>query len=154
MAQFIKLSERHGGVSIIMQVEHISSIRDMRTDAAVAANPGFHFTSIVCGGRTYEVKETEREIMEKIGVALPEPKRKVDKEHLLQETIVLLSADLYSTLYQRDDCGGWGDVCDDIIGYAKQFEQELDWQEDDERDYMTELEAFENKVMKELNIIE
>jgi hypothetical protein len=133
-------------------VEQISSIRDLRTDKVTANSPEWHFTGIVCGGRSYEVKETEEQILEKIGIA--PPKKQMDKEHLLQETIVLLAADLYRTLYDRDECGGWGDVCADIIGYARQFEQELDWQEDDERDYMVELEKFEQKVMKELNIIE
>lgn len=84
----------------------------------------------------------------------PTPKKPIDKERLLQETIALLSSDLYSTMYQSDHFGGWGDVCDAIIEYAKRFEKELDWQDDDERDYMSELEAFENKVMKELNLID
>lgn len=83
-----------------------------------------------------------------------ETKKPMDREHLLQETIALLSSDLYSTMYQSDNFGGWGDVCDAIIEYAKQFEQELNWQEDDERDYIAELEKFEHKVMKELHLID
>ncbi len=154
MATFIRLKERKGGASVILQVEQIASIRDMQSDQAVADNREWRYTCIVCGGRSYEVKETESEILEKIGISLPEPKKLIDKEHLLQETIALLSSDLYNTMYQSDRFGGWGDVCDAIIEYAKQFEKELDWQVDDERDYMTELEAFENKVMKELNLID
>ena len=68
MAQFIRLSERHGSTSVIMQVEQMASIRDLRTDKAVANNPDWQWTTIVCGGRTYEVKETEQEILEKIGI--------------------------------------------------------------------------------------
>lgn len=78
-------------------------------------------------------------------------KRREESERLLQETIVLLSADLYQAIYQRDECGGWGDACDDIIRYAKQFERELKWREDDDRDYLEELEKFEHKVLDELN---
>ncbi len=71
------------------------------------------------------------------------------KERLLQETIVMLAADLYQTLYDREDCGGWDDVCSTIIYLAKRFERELDWQENDERDYIDELQKFEDKVLKE-----
>ncbi len=71
------------------------------------------------------------------------------KERLLQETIVLLAADIYQTIYESDACDGWGDACDDIIRYAKQFEKELNWQEDDERDYIVELERFEERILKE-----
>lgn len=76
------------------------------------------------------------------------------KERLLQETIVLLAADIYQTIYDSDSCDGWGDACDDIIRYAKQFEDELDWQEDDERDYIEELEKFEEKILKERGLKE
>lgn len=72
------------------------------------------------------------------------------KERLLQETIVMLAADLYQTFYDRENCGGWGDVCSTIIYLAKRFERELDWQENDERDYIVELEKFEQKVLDEL----
>ena len=51
-----------------MQVEQISSIRDFRSDKVTADNPNLHFTCVVCGGRGYDVKETEGEILEKIGI--------------------------------------------------------------------------------------
>lgn len=78
-------------------------------------------------------------------------KDKKRKERLLKETIVLLAADLYQTIYDRDDCDGWGDACDSIIHYAEQFENELNWQEDDERDYIQELEKFEKKILNDLD---
>lgn len=81
----------------------------------------------------------------------PDEERRKKRERLTKETIVLLAADIYQTIYDRDECDGWGDACDDIIRYAEQFEKELDWQEDDERDYMVELEKFEKKVLDELN---
>lgn len=81
----------------------------------------------------------------------PDEERRKKRERLTKETIVLLAADIYQTIYDRDECDGWGDACDDIIRHAEQFEKELDWQEDDERDYMVELEKFEKKVLDELN---
>lgn len=85
-----------------------------------------------------------------------QPERKSEeqakkKDRLLKETIVLLSADIYKTIYDRDDCDDYRQACDDIIHYAEQFEQELNWQEDDGRDYIVELEKFEQKVLDELN---
>ena len=53
---------------MLLQVEQISSIRDLRTDKVLADNTDWHYTLIVCGGRSYEVKETEGEILEKIGI--------------------------------------------------------------------------------------
>ena len=81
----------------------------------------------------------------------PDEERRKKRERLTKETIVLLAADIYQTIYDRDECDGWGDACDDVIRYAEQFEKELDWQEDDERDYIVELEKFEKKVLDELN---
>lgn len=72
----------------------------------------------------------------------------MDKEKLLQETIVLLSADLYKQVY--DSCGIYDCAVDTIIDLAKKFEKELNWQDDDERDYIVELEKYESRVMNEL----
>lgn len=68
MATFIRLKSRHGNADIIMQVEQITSISDMQSDKILAGKPEWRFTCIVCGGRNYEVKETESEILKKIGI--------------------------------------------------------------------------------------
>lgn len=68
-----------------------------------------------------------------------------NKDQLLKETIVMLSADLYEFIYDRAEC--WTEAASEIIRLATQFENELDWQDDDERDYLHELEKFEQKVM-------
>lgn len=83
------------------------------------------------------------------------PEKKADeqakkRDRLMKETIVMLAADIYQTIYDRDDCDGWGQACDDVIRYAEQFEKELCWQEDDDRDYIVELEKFEKKVLDEI----
>ena len=72
----------------------------------------------------------------------------MDRQRLLKETIVLLSADLYQDIYNKTEC--WDDAVGEIIGLAEKFEQELNWQEDDERDYIIELEKFEKKVLEEI----
>lgn len=74
----------------------------------------------------------------------------MDKDRLLKETIVLLSADLYQTFYDSDECGGWDEAVTKIISLAEQFEKELDWHDGDERDYIFELEKFEKKVLSEI----
>lgn len=69
------------------------------------------------------------------------------KQTLLEETICLLSADLYKNLYNPENECGYAETASQIIRYAKQFEKELNWQgEDDERDYIFELEKFEKSL--------
>ena len=86
---------------------------------------------------------------------LSQPERKSEeqvkkKDRLLKETIVLLAADMYKEIYDLEG-RGWGQACDEIIRYAEQFERELDWKDEEDRNYIDELEKFEKKVMEELN---
>jgi len=76
----------------------------------------------------------------------------MNKEQLVKETIVLLASDLFKAIYERDACGGWGDAAEEIIRYAEKFEKELDWQEDDQRDYIELLEQYEERIKKELEL--
>ena len=68
---------------------------------------------------------------------------------LLKETLVLLSADLFEELYAvRGECKA---VCQELVRLAERFEKELDWKgDDDERDYIVELEKFEDSIRKEI----
>ena len=61
----------------------------------------------------------------------------------------MLAADLFETIYESEDCGTWTDACDTIIELAEQFEKELDWKEDEDRDYLDELQKFEDRILKE-----
>ena len=70
-----------------------------------------------------------------------------NKDYLLKETIVLLSSDLFDKIYNHSD--GWGDTAETIIKLAGEFEKELNWQDDDTRDYLEELEKFETRVIAE-----
>lgn len=64
------------------------------------------------------------------------------------ENAVLLAADMYKEIYDKSD--GWGDTVEKITSFAVQFEEELNWQEDDERDYIEELMKFEDKISKNI----
>lgn len=72
----------------------------------------------------------------------------MDKQRLISESIVLLSADIYQDIYGKTGC--WGDAVDEIIRLAEMFEDELGWEDDDERDYLLELEKFEKRVLSEI----
>lgn len=70
------------------------------------------------------------------------------KEELLLETIVQLSADIYKQVYDHCEC--YTEASAEIIRLAREFEKELNWKEDDERDYIIELEKFENEYLESI----
>lgn len=72
----------------------------------------------------------------------------MDKQRLISESIVLLSADIYQDIYVKTGC--WGYAVDEIICLAEMFEDELGWEDDDQRDYLLELEKFEKRVLSEI----
>ena len=67
---------------------------------------------------------------------------------LEMENAILLAADMYKEIYDKSD--GWGDAVEKITSFAVQFEKELNWQKDDERDYIEELMKFEDKISKNI----
>ena len=75
------------------------------------------------------------------------------EQHLRDETLILLSADIYQQVYNMsDDSMDYNRAARIVRELADQFEQELDWQgsENEDRDYILELEAFEEKALKQL----
>ena len=80
--------------------------------------------------------------------------RESHRDYLLKETIVLLAADLYQDIYNSSQCDGWTDACEQVIELAKQFEKILKWNifGDEDRDYIEELEKFEQEVRSRLQI--
>lgn len=75
----------------------------------------------------------------------------MNAELLLQETICLLSADLYQKLYSPENGRGYQETARTIIDYANEFEKRLNWQGDsDTRDYIFELEKFEEEILEKL----
>lgn len=71
-----------------------------------------------------------------------------DKNALLQETIVQITASIYPQVYEKCEC--FTEASAEIIRLAKKFEDELNWQDDDERDYLDELDKFCNKYLEEI----
>jgi hypothetical protein len=77
----------------------------------------------------------------------------LDNLHLRDETLILMSADLYQKIYNMsDDYMDYNRVARIVRVLADQFEKELDWQgdENEDRDYILELEKFEEKALKDL----
>ena len=73
--------------------------------------------------------------------------RKLD---LLGETMILLGADLYQALYDMMEESDYSAVASMIRDSAIKFENELDWDNvKSDKDYITELEKFEVKLLEE-----
>lgn len=73
--------------------------------------------------------------------------------NLRDETLILLSADIYQQVYDMtDDNMDYNRAARIVRKLADQFEKELDWQgsEFEDRDYILELEKFEEKALKQL----
>lgn len=66
MAKFIRLHDRKGLTDVVVNVEQIVFIRDLRTDPFTYSLEGFHFTVVETTGTSLEVKETKDEILELI----------------------------------------------------------------------------------------
>lgn len=75
-----------------------------------------------------------------------------NQDRLLLETVAILSADIYEEIYIKDGThgGNYQTTAQRVIELAEQFVKELNWQTDDEHDYIDELEKFENKILAEL----
>lgn len=69
MPKFIALTERRTGSLVLVNAYLITSIKDLRTDAACTED--FHYTVVRCGNDEHEVKETYLEIGCKIEKLFP-----------------------------------------------------------------------------------
>lgn len=71
--------------------------------------------------------------------------------YLLGETMVMMGADLFQTLYDMSDELDYTMTAAEIRDAAIEFEEQLDWKSDgsEERDYIEELEKFEQKKLEE-----
>ncbi len=74
-----------------------------------------------------------------------------NKEKLLQETIVQITSLIYPQVYERCEC--FTEASAEIIRLAKEFEDELNWQDDDERDYLLLLEDFCDKYLEKISYV-
>lgn len=64
------------------------------------------------------------------------------------ENAILIAADIYENIYEDSEC--WTDAVERICDYAVEFEKKLNWQKNDERDYLDELEKYEEEILKTL----
>lgn len=68
MIGFITLTLLTERTSIAVNPEHISTLKDLRTDTVVKDDPGWQYTVVsMSNGCTYKVKETVEEIYNLIG---------------------------------------------------------------------------------------
>ena len=68
MAKFISLHDRKCSTEVVVNVEQMVFIRDLRTDPSTYNLDGFHFTIVETTGTRLEVKETSDEILKLINV--------------------------------------------------------------------------------------
>ena len=72
------------------------------------------------------------------------------QQSAFNETCIMLAADLFKKLYDIMGECNYQEMVGKIRELAKKFEQELDWQGDsDDRDYLEELEKFEERILAE-----
>lgn len=63
----IRLNNRDGNTSMLVDVNSIVAIRDLRTDKVVAGLKDFQWTTIfLSSGHSFDVMETESEILKKM----------------------------------------------------------------------------------------
>ena len=75
---------------------------------------------------------------------------KRDDFYLLGETMVMMGADLFQELYNMSDELDYNATAAEIRDAAIEFEEQLNWnKENDDRDYLVELEKFEQKKLEE-----
>ena len=75
---------------------------------------------------------------------------KRDDFYLLGETMVMMGADLFQELYNMSDELDYNATAAEIRDAAIEFEERLNWnKENDDRDYIVELEKFEQQKLKE-----
>ena len=76
-----------------------------------------------------------------------------DSAYKLAETFILIAADIYQKIYNMSQVGGYDVAVELVHDAALRFEHELDWQggETEERDYILEMEKFEEKELERLS---
>ena len=74
---------------------------------------------------------------------------------MLSETFIMLSADIFDKVYNMSEVTDYRLATSLIREAAIRFERELDWQggESEDRDYVIELEKFEERELARLRVI-
>lgn len=70
---------------------------------------------------------------------------------MVEDAMVLISGDMFQKVYDLPEHNDYVLVTNLIKEWAREFVKQLDWQgDDDERDWLIELEKFEEKKFNEL----
>ena len=73
-----------------------------------------------------------------------------EKQSMIEDAMVVISGDMFQRIYDLDDLG-WVYVTNLIKVWAHEFVNQLKWKgADDDRDWLIELEEFEEKKFEEL----
>ena len=72
-----------------------------------------------------------------------------EKQNMIENAMVVMSGDMFHKVY--DTCNlDWAYTTNTIKSWAKEFVNELNWKGyDDDRDWIIELKAFEDKKFEE-----
>lgn len=74
----------------------------------------------------------------------------VENRSMVEDAMIVMSGDMFERIYGLSD-NGWPFVVETIKDWANEFVSQLDWQGDgEERDWIFELEAFEDRKFNEL----
>lgn len=78
-------------------------------------------------------------------------KLKIQQEQIMiEDAMVIIAGDMFQKIYDLEDLG-WVYVTQLIKLWAKKFVDELQWKgDDDERDWLIELENFEEREFEKL----
>lgn len=75
----------------------------------------------------------------------------VQEQVMIEDAMVVIAGDMFQKIYDLDDLG-WVYVTQLIKSWAKKFIDELQWKGyDDERDWLIELENFEEREFEKLS---
>lgn len=74
----------------------------------------------------------------------------VKEQVMIEDAMVVIAGDMFQKIYDLDDLG-WVYVTQLIKSWAKKFVDELKWKgADDDRDWLIELENFEEREFEKL----
>lgn len=77
-------------------------------------------------------------------------KSKIQQEQaMIEDAMVVIAGDMFQKIYDLDDLG-WVYVTQLIKSWARKFVDELNWKGDDDRDWLIELENFEEREFEKL----
>lgn len=73
----------------------------------------------------------------------------LEEQMMVENAMIVMSGDMFQKIY--DKLGEWTATADEIRYMAREFVSELKWKgEEDERDWIIELQRFEDKEFEKL----